>query len=185
MKTIYIITLVFIIVTVFLSIIILLYIEAKRRICDLNDKLNTIEEKYNEKYNNKYDLVLKFITIIEEKYKIDSKTFNNIKNLKDNLEINLKNEKLINKGFKEAKDIKEEKQKIKELKAFREIIDNYDENELSLISLRTYYNNHTLEHNNLIKRFPYNIISKLKKFNSRNLIEGKEIEIDFNNDLDV
>ena len=185
MKTIYTLTLIFIIITVLISIIMLLYSEAKKRICSLYEKLNNIENKYIEKYNNKYELVTKFINGIEDKYKIENKTFNNVKALEGSLEVNQKNEKLLNKCYKELKEIKEEKQKIKELKLFRKIIDDYEENELALISLRTYYNSHTLIFNSLIKKFPYNIISKFKKFSTKNLIEGKEIDLDFNNDLEV
>ena len=64
-------------------------------------------------------------------------------------------------------------------------MNEYEDNELSLISLRTYYNSYTVIYNNLISKFPYNIISKCKKYGVKNLIEGKELEIDFNNDLEV
>ena len=37
----------------------------------------------------------------------------------------------------------------------------------------------------MIKKFPYNIISKIRKLKIRNIIEGKELDVNFNNDLEV
>ena len=73
----------------------------------------------------------------------------------------------------------------RELKSFREVIDDYEENELVIISLRTYYNKYTLLFNEMIKKFPYNLIAKIKKYKLRTLLEGKELDINFNNDLEV
>ena len=56
---------------------------------------------------------------------------------------------------------------------------------IKIVSIRTYYNKYTLQYNNMIKKFPYNIISKIRKLKIRNIIEGKELDINFNNDLEV
>ena len=68
-----------------------------------------------------------------------------------------------------------------------EILKNYIiiDNELLIISLRTYYNKYVLEYNNLIKKIPYNIIAKFKKYQLRTLLEGKELTTNFNNSLEV
>ena len=58
-------------------------------------------------------------------------------------------------------------------------------NDLKIVSIRTYYNKYTLQYNNMIKKFPYNIISKIRKLKIRNIIEGKELDVNFNNDLEV
>ena len=92
---------------------------------------------------------------------------------------------MLNKCYKELIQIKEDNQKNRELKSFREIIDDYEENELHIISLRTYYNKYTLEYNNMIKKFPYNIVAKFKKYKIRPILEGKELSSNFNNDLEV
>ena len=89
------------------------------------------------------------------------------------------------------KDDKSAADKFKEVSNAYDIIGNaekrkkYDNNELKIISLRTFYNKYTLQYNNLIKKFPYNIISKFKKLKIKNIIEGKELDINFNNDLEV
>ena len=185
MKTIYVITLILIIIMIVLGLLIFIYKDAKHKLESIYKRLEDTEKDYDDKFKIKYDLVVKYIKAIKDKYKIESKTFDSVTELGDEFEYSLKNENLINKCYKELNKIKEEKQKIKELKAFREIINDYEENELSLLSLRTYYNTHIVSYNNIIKHFPYNIISKFKKYKVKSLLEGKEIESDFNNNLDV
>ncbi len=184
MKTIYIITLVAIVIVVILAFIILFYKYYHEKILDLFKKLNDTEEEYNNKFNNKLDIIKRFITEIVNKYKTESKVFDNINNIEE-LDTSLKTEKLLNKCYKELLQIKEDKQKTREIKIFRELINEYEENELSLISLRTYHNSYTVVYNKLISKFPYNIIAKFKRYKVKDLIEGKELEIDFNNDLEV
>ena len=96
-----------------------------------------------------------------------------------------KNEKILNKCYKEILQIREDNKKTKEVRSFKDIINDYEDNELLIISLRTYYNKYILEYNNLIKKFPYNIIAKIKKYQLRTLLEGKELVNDFNNTLEV
>jgi hypothetical protein len=184
MKTVYIITLISIIIVIILAFIILFYKYYNEKLSNLFKKLNDSESEYTTRFNNKFDIVNRFIDAIKDKYKTDSKVFDSVKDIQD-LDISLKNEKLLNKAYKELVQIKEDKQKVREIKLFRELINEYEENELSLISLRTYYNSYTVIYNNLVSKFPYNIISKCKKYKVKNLIEGKELETDFNNDLEV
>ena len=184
MKTIYIITLVAIVIVVILAFIILFYKYYHEKILDLFKKLNDTEEEYNNKFNNKLDIIKRFITEIVNKYKTESKVFDNVNNIEE-LDTSLKTEKLLNKCYKELLQIKEDKQKTREIKIFRELINEYEENELSLISLRTYHNSYTVVYNKLISKFPYSLIAKFKRYKVKDLIEGKELEIDFNNDLEV
>ena len=97
-------------------------------------------------------------------------------------------EQLINqlhKCYKELLQIKEDSQKNKEIKSFREIIDKYEDNELHIISLRTFYNKYAVKYNNLIKKFPYSIVASINKYKAITLLEGKEIDSEFINDLEV
>ena len=125
------------------------------------------------------------INLVENRYKTHSKTFDEVRKIKLEDISSLKNENLLNKCHKEIIEIKEDNKKVREIKSFREIIDEYNENELHIISLRTFYNKYTLEYNNIIKKIPYNMISIIKKYKIKSLLEGKEIDNNFNNDLEV
>ena len=161
-----------------------LYIVNGKKLNYTKDKLNDSESECLDKFKTKYNLLLELIEYTEKKYKIESKVFEEAKEIKIESLNSFSNEKILNKCYKEILQIKEDNTKVKETKAFRELIKKYNENELNIISLRTYHNKYTLVFNDMIKKFPYNIISKVKKYNINELIEGQELN-SFNNDLEV
>ena len=149
------------------------------------NKLVDSEGECLKVYKNKYDLLMKIIEITQSKYKIDSKVFEDAKEIDITSLDSFKNEKLLNKCFKEVLQIREDNTKVRETKAYKELINDYNKNEILLVSLRSYHNKYTLIFNDMIKKFPYNIISKFKRYNINSLIEGSEIDNNFNNNLEV
>ena len=121
------------------------------------------------------------IEYTEKKYKIESNVFDQVKELSIDSLDSFKSEKLINKSYKEIMQIREDHPSVRETKAFKELLSNYNSNELSIVALRTYHNKYTLVFNDMIKKFPYNIISKVKKYRINELIEGRELDNNFNN----
>ena len=148
------------------------------------ERLSDSESECLDKYKIKYDLIIKMIEYTEKKYKIESNVFLQVKELNIDSLDSFKSEKMINKSYKEILQIREDHPRVRETKTFKELINQYNENELNIVSLRTYHNKYTLVFNDMIKKFPYNIISKIKKYNINELIEGQEIS-SFNNDLEV
>ena len=179
------ILLIVLIVVIIIGICFILYKLLLDKIVIFNNKLLDSKKDYQDKLKEKHNLVLELINIIETKYKIESKTLNNLKKVKEDNIITDENENLLNKCYKEIIDIKEDHKKQRETKAFKALLNDYEETDLYLVSLRTYYNKYTLMFNSLIKKFPYNIISIFKKFKTVELIEGKELDDNFNNDLEV
>ena len=167
---------------ILIVLIIILFKNFNEKLSNILNKLNESENEALEKLKIKQDITLKLIKFIETKYKVESKVFEDVKKLKIDSLNSFKSEKILNKCHKEILQIREDN---KETKNFKELLKSYDDNELHIIALRTYHNKYTLIYNNLIKKFPYNIVSKIKKYNLKTLIEGKEISNNFNNDLDV
>ncbi len=180
MKTINVILLIVSIVIVLLVFFIIMFKYYNERIQLLIKRLENSEKDFVEKLKNKYNILIRMINIIENRYKTNSITFDEVKKIKIEDLATLKNENLFNKCYKEIIEIKEDNRKVREIKSFREVIEEYNSNELYLISLRTYYNKYTLEYNNLIKKIPYNIVSTLKHYKMKSLLEGNTIEDEIN-----
>lgn len=173
------------IILVFVFLCLILYKYSKEKLDNILHRLNEAEDECVNNLKTKYDLLLEMIKIIETKYKVESKAFDETKKVNIDSVNSFKNEKLLNKCYKEIIQVKEDNKKIKETKNFKELINNYNQNELRIISTRTYHNKYTLIYNNLLKKFPYNIIAKIRKYQIKTLIDGKEITNNFNNDLEV
>lgn len=185
MKPINLILLILCILVVLIGLSIILFKYFNERINLLLKRLDQSETEYNSKIKNKYNIIVRMINIVENRYKTHSKVFDDIKKIKIDEMSNIKSEELFNKCYKEIIEIKEDNKKVREVKSFKEVIEEYNENELHLISLRTFYNKYTLEYNNIIKKIPYNIVSLIKRYKPKSLLDGKEIESEYTNDLEV
>ncbi len=185
MNTLNIIALILVILIILISLITILFRCHNDKLESIVKNLDNTEKECFDKLKNKYDLIIRLINIIENKYKVESKIFEDVRKMKIDSIKSYKNEKTLNKCYKEIIQIREDNKKKKEIKSFKDIINDYEDNELLIISLRTYYNKYVLEYNNLIKKIPYNIIAKLKKYQIRTFLEGKELSNDFNNPLEV
>lgn len=185
MNTLNIIALILVILIILISLITILFRCHNEKLESIVKNLDNTEKECFDKLKTKYDFIVRLINIIEDKYKVESKIFDDVNKMKIDSIKSYKNEKILNKCYKEILQIKEDNKKTKEVRSFKDIINDYEDNELLIISLRTYYNKYVLEYNNLIKKFPYNIIAKIKKYQLRTLLEGKELVNDFNNTLEV
>ncbi|MBR4178811.1 MAG: hypothetical protein IKR57_05660 [Bacilli bacterium] len=180
-----IIILIIAILVVLVLLCIILYKTYGEKLDNIVNKLKDSEKDAIDKLNNKKEILLKLIDFTESKYKIESKVFEEVKKLNIEDLSSFNNEKTLNKAYKEVVQIREDHKKVRELKAYKELFIEYDKNEINIISLRTFHNKYTLIYNNMLKKFPYNIISKFKKYKLNSLIEGKELENNYNNDLEV
>ena len=163
------------------SIIVFLIIVLFVLFAHLKSKLKYLVYKLDNGYNSiisklkeKHEILLRQINIVETKFKIESKTFDEIKNIKPD-KISFKSDIVLCKCYDEILKIKEDRNKTRELKSFRETFDDYNEIELHVVSLRTYYNKNVLELNNLLKKFPYKLIGNLLKIKAKLLFEGHEL----------
>ena len=111
------------------------------------------------------------IKVATSKFKCESTAFDEVKDLEiDNLD-SFKDEKKLIKCYEELVHVIEDNPKSKDLKTLKDYVKKYENNDLKIVSIRTYYNKYTLQYNNMIKKFPYNIISKIRKLKIRNIIE--------------
>ena len=188
MKTLNIIALVLVILIVVFLLINILLKFFKERIDNLYKMLNNAEDDIYDKMKTKWELLMKMTEYVTGKLKIDSTTFGELKNVEIFEIADFKDEEKLDKCYREILQIRDDNKKTresKELKEFNKNIELYEDNELHIISLRTFYNKYTLEYNNLIKKIPFNIVAKLKGYKIKTLLEGREIDDSFNNDLEV
>lgn len=170
------IIIIFCILILLISISSIFLLTKNYKLNDLIYKINESDNLINESIKKKYDFLYKIIIIIEKKIKINSKKIKEIKkiNIEEINAIELDNR--FESIFNEIQEISSDYPKLTNTKSFSELMDNLKENEIHLISLRTFYNKNVVEYNNLLRTFPTNIISKIKKYDLKVLYEGKELD---------
>lgn len=185
MKTLNIIALILVVLIVLVTLMIILFKYFIEKLNNINNLLVDTEKECIDELKRKNEIIEKMIKVASSKFKCESIAFDEVKDLEIDSLDSFKEEKKLNKCYEEILHVVEDNPKSKDIKTLKDYIKKYDNNELKIISLRTFYNKYALQYNNLIKKFPYNIISKFKKLKIKNIIEGKELDINFNNDLEV
>ncbi len=148
-----------------------------------NDKLNTLvykidmcEKEMNDHLKMKEENVLRLISIINRQLNLDLKEFEKVKNLKASKVNNIEKDKILTEAFDEIKKVYVDNSELSDIKSFDGILKDIDNDEISLISLRTLYNKSAGEYNMLLGKFPFGIISKFRKLTVRPLYQGKELQ---------
>ena len=89
----------------------------------------------------------------------------------------MNDDKLLNNVYSEIVNIIDDNNK-KEIGELNNLIKKYEENELHIISLRTYYNKNVIMYNSLFRNFPFSVIQKVKGYKIYLLFEGEELSFD-------
>lgn len=165
-----------VIITLILLAIFYMYLHNK-----INETIIRIEEAESRIDNNlrdKYDLLNRCVSLFKNKVELEEDTFKDIIKLRSRKISNFNLDRILAKSYNEFITIydnnKELRQSDEIFKAARqlELIDE------ELNTLRNYYNANILSHNKMIKNFPTNIVSKIKKYKERTFYDLKDMTDD-------
>lgn len=148
-------------------------------------KMNEAEVNIDETLRNKFDNILRTISIIEKKTKIESKTFEELKRIKSDKLTNFEIDRLLSKCTQEILVITEDYPKVREVKNYNELLKDIEDNETHLIALRSYYNKYTFQYNRRIKTFPDTVICKVHGFSEQPYYDGKNLNDEIYTDFKI
>lgn len=160
-----------IIITIII-IMILIYVICYSKLKEINIKISYTDELIKSTLEKKSDIITKINN--EIKKKIDKKNY-----LKDYINLSKKNltsielDIKLNEGLEIIKNLNDDLPEIK-TKEFKKLFNELNRNEEMLVSSKTLYNKYATALNQLLRKFPYNICSKLTKIHIKpyyNLIE--------------
>lgn len=170
-----------IIIIVILTLIYYVYLYNK--INETIIRVDEAESRIDSNLRDKYDLLNRSITLFKSKIELDDKAFKDIAKLKarkisnfelDRILVNTYNEFLA--IYENNKDLRDSDELYKTAKQL-ELIDE------ELVTLRTYYNANITNYNKMIKKFPTNIIAKIKKYKERLFYDLKDMTDDDHEDF--
>ena len=185
MNTLNVIALILVILIVLVMLTTILFKYHAEKLNNIKDLLDDSEKECIDELKRKNEIISKMIKVATSKFKCESTAFDEVKDLEiDNLD-SFKDEKKLIKCYEELVHVIEDNPKSKDLKTLKDYVKKYENNDLKIVSIRTYYNKYTLQYNNLIKKIPFNLVAKLKGYKIKTLLEGREIDDSFNNDLEV
>ena len=175
-------------IIVFVIILIILvigifYINVYNKINETLIRIDEAESRIDDNLRDKFDLFSRIVPIIRSNVSLDEDAFKDLLKLKTMKLSNFDLDRAlvsVNNEFVQVFDANSQLKENEEVcKAYRQLDIINDE----LNTLRNYYNGNITVYNSMIKKFPTNIIAKIKKYKQKTFYDLKDMTDDIKNDF--
>ena len=163
-----------IIVILVVGILFILYNIFHDKICFLDIKLDSVEEKINSTLIKRKELLKEAEKIIKDKLKTDKEIFQGFNELNTNMNIVKLDRKLLV-YVSEFHLIKEKYDKLNDDENFEKIAFSINETEDLLNAYKDYYNNYASKYNKAIKSFPIILFNLIKRRKEKPFFDNKSM----------
>ena len=130
----------------------------------INSKINQSTEIIEESLNSRYELIVNASNIINEKLEDNKDYFKEYINLKNKKLSNFDKDKKINEAIDLIKNLYEDNKSITKNKDVKKIIKDLKEIDEKLTAAKSFFNKNTKEMNELVNKFPSNVVAKINGY---------------------
>ena len=155
------------IVIVFMIVIMLGYICLFNKFNESIVRIDEAEERIDTNLRDKYDFLDKVITLSKNIVEISEDLEKAILKLRSRKISNFDFDRVLVKIFNDFNAVYETEAKLRENEKVFKIVKQIELIDEELITLRNYYNANISNYNKMVKKFPTNIIAKIKKYKER------------------
>ena len=156
----------FIIIT--LTIILLIYyIVLYNKINESIIRIDEAESRIDNNLRDKYDLLNRSISLFRNKIELDTNAFKEIIKLRARKISNFDLDRILVNSYNEFLTIYESNSILRESDEIFKVSRQLEIINEELLTLRNYYNANITNYNQMIKKFPTNIVAKIKKYKER------------------
>ena len=144
----------------------------------INESIIRIEEAESRIDNNlrdKYDLLNRSISLIRNKIDLPQDSFKEIIKLSARKISNFDLDRVLVKSYNEFLSIYEKNSKLRESDEIYKVSRQLEIINEELLTLRNYYNANITNYNKMIKKFPTNIVAKIKKYKEKPFYDLKDM----------
>jgi len=141
-------------------------------------KINEVEGKIDETLRNKYDSILKVNNIIKEKIKTGKDALEDLENIKEDELSSFDMYRKLTESFNKIDFIKKQYKELNTSEDVNKIFYEINDMDESLSAYIKYYNENIVGYNSFIRKFPYNIIGIILKYEEKMFFDGKDLNDD-------
>lgn len=144
----------------------------------INESIIRIEEAESRIDNNlrdKYDLLNRSISLIRNKIELSQDAFKEIIKLRSRKISNFDLDRILVESYNEFLGIYEANPKLRESDEIFKVSRQLEIINEELLTLRNYYNANITNYNKMIKKFPTNIVAKIKHYKERTFYDLKDM----------
>lgn len=159
------------------------YIILYNKLQHYTTKVDQAESIIDDTLRKRYDLAINAANIIEKNLKDKKKIFKELRSLKDGPISNFDFDRKLNESVELIKQVRFDYEDLKENKELKTIINELKNTKEKLEASKSFYNKYTNKLNDLIRKFPVNIIAKMHNIEIRLFFDGKDMHDDIVDDF--
>ena len=153
----------------------ILYIYYYNKLQEYKLRIDQAESIIDDSLREKYDYITSCRDIIKNKVKKAKISFKDIDTLKT---INISNfdlDRRLNDYIGIINNVKEDYKILKDNEEVNELLEKIKDNDEKITAAKTYYNNSITGSNELVRKFPSNVVARLHKMDIKPFFDGKDM----------
>ena len=150
---------------------------------DCKVKIDESESMIDEALRSKYDILLKLESLIKTNIKETKINFKDLNDLKKESISNFQLERKLVDTVLLINKIQDDFPELEEQKDYRELLNDIRVMDERINASKKFYNKYTSKSNELVRKFPSNIIAKFHNITIRNFFDNKDMNDDTINDF--
>lgn len=159
------------------------YIVYYNALQDCKVKIDEAESMIDEALRSKYDILLKLESIIKNNIKETKINFKDLNDLKKESISNFQLERKLVDTVLLINKIQDDFPELEEQKDYRQLLNDIRVMDERINASKKFYNKYTSKSNELVRKFPSNIIAKFHNITIRNFFDNKDMNDDIINDF--
>lgn len=150
---------------------------------DCKVKIDESESMIDEALRSKYDILLKLESLIKTNIKETKINFKDLNDLKKESISNFQLERKLVDTVLLINKIQDDFTELEEIKDYRELLNDIRVMDERINAAKKYYNKYTSKSNELVRKFPSNLIAKFHNITVRNFFDNKDMNDDIIDDF--
>ena len=159
------------------------YIVYYNALQDCKIKIDEADSMIDEALRSKYDILLKLESLIKTNIKETKINFKDLNDLKKESISNFQLERKLVDTVLLINKIQDDVPELEEIKDYRELLNDIRVMDERINAAKKYYNKYTSKSNELVRKFPSNLIAKFHSITIRNFFDNKDMNDDIINDF--
>ena len=150
---------------------------------DCKVKIDESESMIDETLRSKHDILLKLESLIKTNIKETKINFKDLNDLKKESISNFQLERKLVDTVLLINKIQDDFPELEEIKDYRELLNDIRVMDERINAAKKYYNKYTSKSNELVRKFPSNLIAKFHNITVRNFFDNKDMNDDIIDDF--
>ena len=156
-----------------LSVIVYIFYYNKLQDCKL--KIDESENIIDERLRNKYDLLVNISKVIEDHVKDEKISFKELNDLKEMEISNFDLDRKLNEFVNLINTINNDYKELDDIDEYSNLLDKIKRVDEELTAAKKFYNTYIGDSNELVRKFPSNIVAKFHNIKLKNFFDGKDM----------